>query len=438
MGDNLIMNRKERLCKTVFDQITLKQLSQKDAVLRLKLSYRQVKRRYNRYLREGDAGLVHKSRGKPSTRAYSQEKRERVIELYQEKYIGYGPTLASEKLMEDDNLNVHAETLRLWLKSEGLWVRQRKYRTHRSRRERRPCFGELLQLDGSIHPWFSDSDEKQCLMNMVDDATSKTLALLDTGETTFAALSLLKWWIELHGIPMAIYVDLKSLYVAPKSLRTDEHGELVDPEWLTHFSRACKHLGIAVIKAHSAQAKGRVERNHAVYQDRFVKELKLKGITTIEGANELLKNGFIDNLNNKFAKPPASDDEAHVPISPDDNLNHLLCWEYNRTMSNDWVVRFDNQYFQLKKEQATLLQPSQQIKVKRLLDGSITLWRDKTQLYYSVIDKAQSKKLKQGDSKPYTSAQRSGNATKNRHKTPWGQYSKGWLTKTNKRNKIAV
>lgn len=283
MGDLLIMSKKELQRKSIFDLVKLGQITQLDASKRLYLSYRQTKRAYQRYLKEGESGLIHRSRGKISTRAKPLEMRKTVLALYEQKYWDFGPTLAAEKLLEEDNLPLHAETLRLWLKQAGLWQPRRIRRAHRSRRARRLRFGELLQLDGSIHAWLPGISSKQCLMNLIDDATGKTLALLDTGETTDAAFRLLKWWIKLHGIPMAIYVDLKSLYISPKSLRHMDEDNLVEPEWLTHFSRACKMLGIEVIKAYSPQAKGRVERNHGVYQDRFVKELRLRSIDTIEG-----------------------------------------------------------------------------------------------------------------------------------------------------------
>jgi transposase len=327
MGDLLIMSKKELRRKSILDLVMLGQLTQLDASKRLGLSYRQTKRVYQKYLKEGDTGLVHKSRGKASKRAFPLEMKKTVLALYEEKYWDFGPTLASEKLLEDDNQKLHAETLRLWLKEAGIWQPKRQRKAHRSRRTRRSRFGELLQLDGSIHAWLPGITTKQCLMNFVEDATGKTLSLLDSGETTDAAFRLLKWWIKLHGIPMAIYVDLKSLYISPKSLRYSDEDDLVEPEWLTHFSRACKVLGIEVIKAYSPQAKGRVERNHGVYQDRFVKELRLKNIQTIEGANKRLQGGFIDNLNKKFMKMPASMEDAHVALTDDQDLDDILCWE---------------------------------------------------------------------------------------------------------------
>jgi transposase len=428
MGDLLIMSKKELRRKSILDLVKNHQINLKDASKRLSLSYRQTRRVYKRYIEEGDAGLVHKSRGKASKRALPFK--QTVIALYEEKYWDFGPTLAAEKLEEEDKLKLHPETLREWLKAAGLWKPRRIRKAHRTRRKRRERFGELLQLDGSIHAWFTGCVAKQCLMNMVDDATGKTLALLDTGETTDAAFRLLKWWIKLHGIPMAIYVDLKSLYISPKSLRYSDEDDLVEPEWLTHFSKACKVLGIEVIKAYSPQAKGRVERNHGVYQDRFVKELRLKNIQTIEGANKRLQRGFIDNLNKKFMKSPASLEDAHVALMDDQNLDDILCWEYTRTVYNDWVIRFENQLLQIQKSKAVQVRPKQKITLKRHLNGKITLWHKNKKIPYCYIEKTVK------DEKPllgHDLYERSRNGRKSKTKSPWGQFNPGWLKKTNER-----
>jgi transposase len=424
MGDLLIMSKKELIRKSILDLVKMGQITQKDAGKRLYLSYRQTKRIYQQYLKEGDAGLIHRSRGKPSSHAYSPEMKKAVLSLYEEKYWDFGPTLAAEKLLEDDNYKLHPETLRLWLKEALIWLPKRQRKAYRTRRARRSRFGELLQLDGSIHSWLPGIIGKQCLMNMVDDATGKTLALLDTGETTDAAFRLLKWWIKLHGIPLAIYVDLKSLYISPKSLRQTEEDELVEPEWLTHFSKGCKVLGIEVIKAYSPQAKGRVERNHGVYQDRFVKELRLKNIQTIEGANKRLQGGFIDNLNRKFMKSPASDEDAHVPLLAEQNIDDILCWEYTRTVSNDWIIRFETQLLQIQKTRTIQVRPKQQITLKRHLNGKITLWSKGQKIPYCFIERQiKEEKIKLGRD----TVKDSQNARKNKSKSPWSQFNPGWL-----------
>lgn len=425
MGDRLIMSQKELRRKSILDLVKLGQLTQQAASRRLNLCYRQTKRIYQRYLKEGDAGLMHKSRGKRSSRAFPLELKEAVLSRYQVEYEGFGPTLASEKLAEAGTI-LHAETLRLWLKGAGLWHPQRQRKAHRSRRARRARFGELLQLDGSIHAWFSGLDEKQCLMNLVDDATGKSFALLARGETTEAAFQLLGWWIKVHGIPLSIYVDLKSLYISPKSLRFCEEA-LVEPEWLTHFSKACKMLGIEVIKAYSPQAKGRVERSHGVYQDRLVKELTLKGIKTIDAANELLQEGFIDNLNVKFMKAPAAVEDAHIALRAEQDLNDLLCWEYTRVVYNDWVVRFENRFLQIEKSTMLRVSPKQRVTVKRHLHGAISLWAKGQKLSYQVIAQRPTQESKPAST--YDAKKRSEIARENKSKTPWGQYKPGWLKK---------
>lgn len=429
MRDLLIMNKIELQRKSIFDLVKIGQITRLDASKRLYISYRQTKRAYNRYLKEGDAGLIHKNRGKRSSRSKPEEMKKTILGLYEKKYWDFGPTLASEKLQEEDNLEINAETLRLWLKAAGLWHPRRQRKEHRSRRARRARFGELLQMDGSIHAWFSDNSAKQCLMNLVDDATGKTLAIMDKGETTDAAFRLLKWWIKMHGIPMAIYVDLKSLYISPKSLRYSD-DEMVEPEWLTHFSRACKALGIEVIKAHSPQAKGRVERSHGVYQDRFVKELRLRGINTIDEANKLLKGGFIDNLNNKFMKEPTSKDDAHIELMSEQNLDEIMCWEYTRTVSNDWIIRFNNELLQIKKPRSLQIRPQQKIILKKHLNGRITLWSKGNKIPYHFADKTTLEYKK--SSKQIDSVIKAKRAVVVNDKivSPWRRFNPGWLKQT--------
>jgi len=428
MGDKLTMSKKERQRKVILEQLELGHIRRRDARKRLSLSERQLKRIIKRYRDDGDIGLVHKSRGRPPNNTTVATQKKEVLTLYQDIDGGFGPTLASEKLAEREGITVHPETLRLWLKAAGLWQPHRRRKTYRTRRARRPRYGELLQLDGSIHAWLPHSEKKQCLMNMVDDATGKTLALLDYGETTRAALSLLKWWIVEAGIPLAIYVDLKSLYVSPKDRdKTNDNEEgFVEPEWLTHFSKACKQLGVEIIKAYSAQAKGRVERNHAVYQDRFVKELKLQNIDTIEGANQLLSGGFINQLNEKFAKPAQSKEDAHVALYGND-LDQILCWEYTRQVKNDWTIQFERQCYQIEKSKNIVVQAKQKILVRRHLDQSLSLWYRGQRLSFHPIEVRPTMEKKTAVKQGYDSAKRANNARKNQHKNPWGNHNPEWL-----------
>jgi len=277
-----------------------------------------------------------------------------------------------EKLAED-GYPVTREALRLWLLEEGLWQPKRKRARHRQRRDRKEHFGELVQMDGSHHRWFGEEGPQSCLMNMVDDATGTTLSLMGEQETTELAMKTLWQWCKRYGIPKALYTDRKNVFVTDREPTLEE--QLAGQEALTEFGKACRKLGIQIITANSPQAKGRVERNHGVYQDRFVKELRLKGSTTIAEANKLLRNGFVKALNRKFAKPAQSGADFHRPLDAGCDLREIFCFEKTATVTNDWTVRCENQFYQILKKNNPLPRPRQKLTVRRLLNG-------KTQLVY--------------------------------------------------------
>jgi hypothetical protein len=329
---------------------------------------------YQKYILEGDAGLIHGNRGRASNRKHSHH--QQIIDIYSDKYKGFGPTLASEYLKKD-GYEVIPETLRQWLIQEGFWIKQRKRSSYRQRRERKTQFGELVQIDGSIHDWFCEG-KHTCLLNMVDDATGTTLARMADGETTRVVFETLKAWIKQYGIPMALYVDLKNVYIGPKEL--------------SHLQKACDKLGIRIIKAYSPQAKGRVERNHAVYQDRFVKALKLESITTIKDANKLLENGFVDDLNQRFAKPPMNPVSAHRSLGKL-KLNDILCWQYERVMNHDFTFTFQKHIFQIEKHHGDLIKPRITLSIRKHLDNTISAWYKDKELSIHIIDKCEKEKV---------------------------------------------
>lgn len=365
-----MMSGRERQRLLVLSRVRDEEMSLKRAAKVLSISYRQTRRIYKRYIEEGDAGLVHKSRGKPSGRGFDLRVKQTVLELYKDKYDGFGPTLAAEKLLEEDAVELDHETLRRWLIKDGLWKRRRKRSAFRQRRSPRNHFGELVQMDGSHHLWFEDRGDKCCLMNMVDDATKTTLSLMDEEETTEVSLRLLMAWIDKYGMPEALYVDKKNVFVTDREPTLEEQLKGEVP--LTHFGRACQKLGIEIITANSPQAKGRVERNHGIYQDRLVKEFRLKGISAIDQANQLLTRGFIDKLNSKFAIAPANPKDYHRPVDKKTDLESIFSFEYERTVTNDFTVRFDNRVFQITKQTA-LPQARAKLLVQKRLDGSIHL-----------------------------------------------------------------
>jgi transposase len=391
MEGHLTMSSKERRRKSLFDRVLSGEMRLREASERLGLSYRQTRRSYQRFVAEGDGGLVHRSRGRPGNRGKPARLRKKVLRRYRERYgqAQCGPTLAAEKLAQE-GLVVDHETLRRWLMADGQWRKRRKRNRHRSRRERKHHFGELVQMDGSHHRWFGPQGAKSCLMNMVDDATGHTLSLMAAEETTEAAMVLLWRWVERYGIPKALYTDKKTVFVTGREPTIEE--QLAGQEPTTAFGKACAKLDIEMITAHSPQAKGRVERNHGVYQDRFAKELVLRGITTIDSANKALQNGFSDELNAKFAKAPISDEDVHRPVPQDMVLEDVLCFEERRTVNKDWTVRHQNRFYQILEQNRPLPKPRENVLVRTRLDRAVYLIYRGRPLQYRSIPKAEQRR----------------------------------------------
>ena len=389
MEDHFLMSHKERESLKVLTRVKAKSLNLRQASELLHISYRQCLRRYKRFLTQGDKGLIHRSRGKPSNRTLTSKTKEAIVDLYKMRYPDFGPTLASEKLAKDGYLIDH-ETLRRLLIKQGLWQKRRARSPHRSWRERRAHFGELVQLDGSHHPWFENRAEGCCLMNMVDDATGITLALLDHQESILSAMRLLWRWIIRYGIPSALYTDRKNIYVASDEAKAKAKLEGREP--MTQFGRACKELGIRIIEAHSPQAKGRVERSNGVYQDRLVKELRLADISDIESANELLEAVFIDELNEKFAVEAREPADYHRSANGYD-LADTFSIKDERSISRDWIVRFDNSYYQLER-QSRYAPARAKVEVKRYLNGELHIYYRGREGSYEQLDERPAKKAK--------------------------------------------
>jgi len=386
MKGHLLMSAKERRRKVEFEGVRKGQQNIKEASVRLGLSYRHCRRSYKRFCEEGDVGLVHRRRGRPSNRAKPQALKEAVLSRYQERYEGFGPVLAMEKLAEEGYV-LGRETLRRWLIEQGLYQPRRKGARHRKRRERKAHFGELVQMDGSHHEWFGEQEGPSCLMDMVDDATGTTLAVMSEQETTELAMRTLWRWCRRYGIPRALYTDKKNVFVTKREPTIEE--QLAGQEPMTEFGKACAKLGIEIIAANSPEAKGRVERKHGVFQDRFVKELKLQGIYRIEEANELLQNGFVEALNRKFARPPRNQTDLHRPAPTQRELREIFCFENIRVVTKDWTVRCENRLYQILRRNTPLPRPKDKIIVRRLLNGTIQLlYRDKKLKFNEIAQPA--------------------------------------------------
>jgi Homeodomain-like domain len=342
------MSKRELERVEVLARVRSKQLLVGDAGRLMRVSYRQAKRLWKRYREEGAAGLQHRNAGRPSSHAYEKKFRHKVLQLVREKYGGavgerFGPTLAAEHLADEDALQVDAETLRRWMLAEGLWSRERKRRQHRRRRDRKEHFGEMVQMDGSFHAWLEERGPQGCLIDMVDDATNTTWAQLGEQETIWAVADALRAWIERYGVPLALYVDWKNLYKRPANAGERLRGE----EPVTQFGRMCAKLGIVLIAANSPQAKGRVERQHGTHQDRLVKKLRRREIHSHEGANIYLQREYLPEHNQRFARAAARPEDYHRRAPRAAELDRIFRLESERTVSDDWVVRYENHFFQL-------------------------------------------------------------------------------------------
>ena len=334
---------------------------------------RTVGRRLRRYRAAGDAGLVHASRDRRSNRAYSEALRERAVDLVRKQYTDFGPTLAAEKLAERDGLHVGCETLRGWMTDAELWTPKPRKATHRQWRERKACFGELVQVDTSVHDWFEGRGEKAYLITLIDDATSRVFLRFYAAESTQTNMAHLKAYIARFGRPRAFYGDKASHFRTTRSATVPE--ELDGLEAQTQIERALRELDITYIAAHSPQAKGRVERSFGTAQDRLVKELRLRNIGDIATANSFLEEYYMPQMNERFAVPAACDLDAHRAAEGFD-LEAIFCRQETRTVARDYTVRFANRRFQIRKASAAAGLVGSKVVVEQRLDGSLHLrWR---------------------------------------------------------------
>jgi hypothetical protein len=338
--DRIAMSQKERDVLKIMHAVLNGQRTQAEAADLLGLSVRHVRRIQRKLESGGDAAIVHGLRGRPSNHQPDADFKRRVLAAYRQCYPDFGPTFASEKLAEE-GLLVCPQTLRRWLIAAGLWRRQRRREPHRSRRPRRACFGELVQVDASIHDWLEGRGEEIVLINMIDDATSYVMGRFYPAGTTEAHMDLLLRWLVRHGRPLALYSDRHSIFEAQ-----DKGHALADAE--TQFGRAVRELDIELILAGSPQAKGRVERSFNTAQDRWLKELRLARVTTHEGANEVLDR-LLPAHNRRFSRAARQATDAHRPLAPGHDLAAILSIQEHRVVANDYTIRFCNRFYQLLK-----------------------------------------------------------------------------------------
>lgn len=374
----LTMSLKEIDRIKIIQQYENKEINKEEASDILEVCERQFYRLLQQKRTSGDKGLIHKLRGRKSNRGYAEKLKKEIISLYRKQYWDYGPTLFSEELLKTKGYKINHETLRRWLRAEAITTSMRKKRPHRKKRERRSCYGELLQFDGSHHDWFEGRGAECCLFNCVDDATGKVYLRFARSENTADAMITMWEYLEKHGRPRSIYLDRHSVYKAENVL--------------TDFARAMGELNIGLIHAKSPQAKGRVERSNRTLQDRLIKAMRKKAISNIAEANKFLQQEFIAEYNKHFAVNPTAAD-AHGDVDGI-NLQKIFCYKTTRQVRNDYTISLGGKYIQLLKGKAPMPRVKQDVLVSHWLDDSLHISYNNQELGFEVLNgKPKKKKL---------------------------------------------
>ena len=377
--DIFMITREEVQRYQIIRKVLEGEVNQQEASEFLSLSDRQIRRIVKRVKIEGESGVTHRSRGRLGNRSIKASFKKRVLGLYRSLYQGFGPTLASEKLLERDGVKVNDETLRLWLIKEALWqVKSPKGRKTLSWRERKAHPGEMVQLDGSHHDWLEGRGPKLVLMGYVDDATGRFYGKFYGYEGTMPAMDSLKGYIKQYGIPRSIYLDHHSTYKNNRKLRYKD-WPFKDKEELTQFGRACAQLGIELIYANTPQAKGRVERVFGTLQDRLTKELRLVKAAGCKEANTVLER-YIDGFNKKFEVPAKRRGDLHRPLNGRVKLNDILSVQTQRPLRNDRTVLHNNRWYQVINRTR-----AQDVTVYNYLNGRMAIKYGTNRLDYKTI-----------------------------------------------------
>lgn len=370
------MSVKEINQVSVFEQLVSRDIKQRHASKMLDLSLRQIQRKLRVYRQDGPASLAHKSRGRPSNHRLPSSFTAKAIHLVKDKYADFGPTLASEKLAELHQLDIHPDTLRKAMIKAGVWQRRQKRKKYWQRRERKACLGEMVQFDGSHHAWFEDRAPQCCLLAFIDDATNNVFGQFAKSESTITAMRLTKSYLRRYGRPLAIYAD------RGKVVKVNQNNP--DDEFMTQYRRAMEEeLKVKIIFALSPQAKGRVERLFGTFQDRLIKEMRLADISSMAEGNEFLAQ-YLPVYNQRFSVAPKEKANLHRSIKGY-KLDNILCVKQTRKLKNDYTIAYHNQWFQLSKQQPAHIYPGDTITVREHMDESVSLAIRGIKLNYTLL-----------------------------------------------------
>lgn len=377
--ETLILSQREVDRLAILGRLGEKRITAAEAAAALRISERQLRRLRRRLQAEGPAGVRSKHLGRAPNNRLNPNLAAEAIALVRLHYADFGPTFANEKLREVHGIVLSTETLRTLMRRAGLWRAKVRKRNIHQPRERRPYFGELVQIDGSRHDWFEGRAPVCTLLVYVDDATSALVALqFVKSESTNTYFSLTADYLRQFGKPRAFYSDKNSIF------RINQPRVTVELQ--SQFARAMQELDIELICAHSPQAKGRVERANATLQRRLVRELRLNQINSMEAANKYLAQ-FITDYNSRFAKEPSLEGDAHRPLSSTEDLNRILAHTYDRKLSKNLTCQCDNITYHILDRSKFVLRGAH-VQVRITLDGTTLVERRGKPLAFNTTIRA--------------------------------------------------
>src|ERR1017187_503154 len=366
--ERIALSQRERDRLRVLHEIQRKQLTQSEAVRRMKISDRQIRRLLVGLQKRGDRAVMHGLRGRPSNRRYAARFEQQILTRVRQRYADFGPTLAAEHLAQE-GLAVSRETLRKWMVKASLWrPRAQRVKTIHVWRERRASFGELVMQDSSPFRWLEERGPACQLIAVIDDATSRFYARFTEHDTTEENLRTFGEWLRRYGRPVAHYTDKNSIFRTSAAAPLGE--QLRGEKARSHFGRALRELGIEWIAAHSPQAKGRIERLFATLQDRLVKEMRLAGIDSIAAANPFLEMHFLPQWEERFTVAPRNPRNAHRRLDGGQRLEEILSVRVGRTVADDHTVSWDGHHWGVPREEVCAGLRGAQVEIERRLDGS--------------------------------------------------------------------
>ena len=372
-------------------------ITQREAARELGLSVRQVKRLVRSLKKHGDKAVIHGLRGKPSNQRIEKSVEQEAVQILSaDLYKGFGPTLASEYLADQHDIEVSKETVRQWMIRSKLWhAKELKEKVRHERRPRRSRCGELVQWDTSEHDWLEGRGEKLYLIAMIDDATSRLFARFVRHDTSEENMKLLWSYVEKFGRPLAFYTDKASIFQTAEKHKRDEPGVEKDPVEMppTQIGRALQELGVAWIAAHSPQAKGRVERNFGTAQDRLVKGMRVAGAKTLEQANQYLEETYLVWWERELTVEAAHSDDAHRPLDRSHNLAAALSHVETRQVQNDYTFSLDGKRYQIERQAIVNGLRKANVRVEQRLDGSLAMRFGEQYLAVKLCEMAPKRKM---------------------------------------------